>query len=65
MLYVSISSDPEEVEAYTDDANMREEKTSDKDFTSFDFSTKAYDIFKPNKPYEDRGYSSSGKWYKS
>jgi len=53
--YVFGSTDPEIVDKETDNFNRVERKIKDRDFTGFDFSAWAYDIFRPDEPYEIRG----------
>ena len=58
--YVSASSIPEFVDIDTDEMNNKEIGILDRDFTGYDFSAWAYDLFNPNEPYENRGIHPSG-----
>lgn len=58
--YVSVCSDPDYVDEETDIMNNKEENIADRDFTGFDFSAWAYDLFNPDEPYEQRGTHPSG-----
>ena len=58
--YVVSSANPEDVDKETDEMNIIETKILDRDFTGFDFSAWAYDLFKPTQPYEERGIHPSG-----
>ncbi|NJK97207.1 MAG: hypothetical protein HC905_21910 [Bacteroidales bacterium] len=60
MYYVQASSDPEYVDVDTDRFNETEKEVKDRDFTGYDFSAWAYDLHKPNEPYEQRGIHPLG-----
>lgn len=58
--YVTICSNPSEANKTTDELNAKETNIKDRDFTGLDFTAWAYDLFKPNEPYENRGIHPSG-----
>lgn len=62
IMYVGASSKPDEVDKMTDEFNQKESEISERDFTGFDFSAWAYDLFNPNEPYENRGGTPSWQW---
>ncbi len=53
--YVVGSSKPDVVDVETDKMNKKEKTIEERDFTGFDFSAWAYDLFNPNEAYQDRG----------
>lgn len=58
--YVNASSNPESVDAGTDEMNLKEKSVPERDFTGYDFSGWAYDLFNPDEPYEMRGIHPTG-----
>lgn len=59
-LYVVSSANPDDMDETVDKINKMETEILDRDFTGFDFSAWAYDLFKPTQPYEERGVHPSG-----
>ncbi len=59
-LYVMMSAQPNYVDVQTENMNKNESNIPDRDFTGFDMTAWAYDIFRPNEPYEARGTHPSG-----
>jgi len=52
--YVKASADPKDVDVESDKMSKQEKGMKDRDFTGFDMTGWAYDIFRPNDPYENR-----------
>ncbi len=60
IMYVQISSIPEIADITTDELNLKENSINIRDFTGLDFTAWAYDLFRPNEPYVERGIHPSG-----
>ncbi|MBC8052717.1 MAG: hypothetical protein H7Y13_06605 [Sphingobacteriaceae bacterium] len=59
-LYVLVCSQPKIANVETDKMNQKEAEVKVRDFTGLDFNGWAYDLFRPNEPYEARGVHPSG-----
>ncbi len=59
-MYVMMSAQPENVDTNTETMNKNETDIPDRDFTGFDMTAWAYDIFRPLEPYEARGIHPLG-----
>ncbi len=59
-IYVMMSAQPDNVDRQTESMNKDETDISRRDFTGFDMTAWAYDIFRPLEPYEARGIHPLG-----
>jgi len=59
-MYVIASGDPTQVNSSVDDMNKKETTVLSRDFTGYDMTGWAYDLFRPDEPYGDRGVHPSG-----
>ena len=60
IIYVMFSSRAKSADANIDELNSKESSIRQRDFTGFDMTSWAYDLFRPDEPYEDRGIHPSG-----
>ena len=60
IMYVISSSNAKTADTHIDELNSKELSMSERDFTGFDMTSWAYDLFNPDEPYEDRGTHPSG-----
>jgi len=58
--YVRACAQPDFADPETDSYNAVENLIEDRDFTGLDFLGWAYDLFRPDEPYENRGTHISG-----
>jgi len=58
--YIIASGDPKQVNSSVDEMNKKEASVLSRDFTGFDMIGWAYDLFRPDEPYSDRGLHPSG-----
>ena len=58
--YVRSSSQADIVDVETDESNMEETTIEERDFTGFDFTAWAFDLFDPFENYDYRGQHPSG-----
>jgi hypothetical protein len=59
-MYIVASASPGDVDKSTASSNRTETDMASRDFTGFDMTAWAYDLFRPNEPYEARGPHPSG-----
>jgi hypothetical protein len=60
IMYVQMCSIPEQTNPMTESFNAIETTIAQRDFTGLDFAGWAYDLFKPNEPYTERGIHPLG-----
>ena len=58
--YVIMSSNPQSADKEIDEMNAKETTISSRDFTGFDMTSWAYDLFHPDEPYAARGIHPTG-----